>query len=228
MNAAAERGLAEHIRRRRDAIAGGRQRLGWKVAFNAPAMQERLGLDGSLVAGLTTATLLPRGGEHSLAGGTRIILEAEVAVRLGTTIEPGADDAAVAAAVEAWAPAIEVADMNRPVAEELEAVIAEGIFHRAVAFGEWVRPSAGLTLNGTLASVTYGGEPVAEVDAEATTGRVVDVLRHVVQVLDGIGERLEAGDVVILGAMAVAPAKAGAEFVHALGGIGTVSLRTVD
>ncbi len=217
------RGLAEHLRRLGVRIAGGEQRLGWKVAFNVRPVQETLGLQGSLIAGLTRATLATS-DRHSLAGAARPLLEAEVAVRLGRDFSPGMSEAERAGCVEAWAPAIEVVDLDRPL-NELEAILSEGVFHRALHLGAAVPVPKGADLRGVFAKVDYAGERV-ELDARAATGHIPDVLDQLARLLEPFGERLRAGDWLILGSMnPPTPARPDAEFALELTHIGRVELR---
>src|SRR4051812_9249689 len=124
MNDAIRRGLAAHLARFDAALASGTGRLGWKVAFNVRAVQERLGLDGSLVAGLTRATLPADGAVHSLSGTTRPALEGEVAVWLGKDV--GADDLEprAADAIASWAPAVEIVDFTRSL-DDIEPILED-------------------------------------------------------------------------------------------------------
>lgn len=227
MLSAIEQGLRRHIedlRRRWDA---GEPRLGWKVGFNAAAIQQSLGLPYSLVAGITERTLTAD-KSHSLAGGTRVALEGEVAVRLGTAVDAGGGAAGASAAVVSVAPAIEVVDLDRPL-EQLEEVLAHGIFHRALALGQAVDVSDGGALRGMGAQVSSHGKPLAEVDAEQASGVAGDVLLHLAQLLASAGEGLVAGDIVILGSMNpfVFP-EAGSSFSVRLGDGAPVELQFTD
>ena len=104
------------------------------------------------------------------------------------------------AAVDAWAPALEVVEFNRPF-EELEDVLAEGVFHKAVVLGPFKPPRPGVDLAGIEATVDLAEVRVCDVDAREATGPVPEVLRHLARLLDPFGERLASGDVIILGAM---------------------------
>jgi 2-keto-4-pentenoate hydratase len=213
------RGLRAHLH-----ASASAPRLGWKVAFNTAPVQARLGLKSSLVARLTQQTLEPAAAPHSLAGATRVALEAEVAVRLARDVLPEADLDAIAAAVQAWAPAIEIVDFNRPLGE-LESVLAEGVFHRALRLGPESAPAPGADLSGLAARVHHAGSLLCQVDAREATGHVPEVLLHLARLLAGHGERIAAGDVVILGSMnPPAFGEPGSEFSLELAGLGTVSV----
>jgi 2-keto-4-pentenoate hydratase len=217
------RGLRAHLAAATDA-----ERLGWKVAFNTAAVQERLGLTSSLVARLTRRTLEPAEAPHRLNGSTRVALEAEVAVQLGRDVVADAGPDAAAAAVEAWAPAIEIVEFNRPLSE-LESILVEGVFHRALRLGPAAAPAPGVDLRGVVARVRHAGSQLCEVDAGEATGDVSEVLLHLARLLALHGERLARGDVVILGSMnPVAFAQPGTEFSLDLAGIGAVSVGLTD
>ncbi len=219
MNELVERGLAAHLKRFADA-----RRLGWKVAFNVPAIQERLGLSGSLVAGLTRATVHDAVLAHSLAGSASPALEAEVAVWLDRDVAPGDSEATVAGAIREWAPAIEIVDYDRPF-DQLDVILEEGVFHRAVVLGQRVAAAPGANLAGHAVTVQYGGRTVCNVDAREATGHVPAVLLHLARVLAPHGGRLTAGDVVILGTMnPLTMARPTETFAVSIDGIGAVSV----
>jgi 2-keto-4-pentenoate hydratase len=223
MNDAVRRGLSSHLARFDAALAGGAGRLGWKVAFNVRPVQERLGLDGSLVAGLTRSTLIAD-GIHSLAGAARPALEAEVAVWLGADVDPLGGESAAGRAITAWAPAVEIVDFTRSL-DDIEPILAEGVFHRAVALGAPVLTPPGADLEGRAVRVDYGGKNLCQVDARAATGHAPAVLVRLAQLLAPHGRGLRTGDVVILGSMnPFTVAEAGAPFAVAIDGLGAVTV----
>jgi 2-keto-4-pentenoate hydratase len=218
-----ERGLTEHLARWHSAIQGGASRLGFKVAFNVRAVQERLGLSYSLVAGLTGATLLPSGAVLSLSGTKGPAVEAEVAVWLGADVAPGGTAADAARAISKFAPAIEFVDLNRGF-DDLEAILREGVFHRAVVLGEPVPAPPGADLAGCAVHVRYGDAEQPPLDARVATGDAGAVLLHLATLLAPFGEALRAGDLVILGSMnPLTFAEAGKDFAVTIDGIGSVS-----
>lgn len=218
-----ETGLREHFEAFKAATAADGGRLGFKIAFNPPAVQQKLGLPYSLVAGLRKGRLHP-GGPHSLAGGTRVVLEAEVAVELGAPVASDAGATAAAAAIAKIMPAIEVVDFDRPF-EELTDILREGVFQRTVAFGEPVAPPNNKRVDGVIATVHHNQAQIAELDAELATGELPALLLHVARVIEPYGVRLAAGDRLILGSMAPAVLpKPGDRFTLSLGPLGSVSL----
>lgn len=224
MESDVQRGLARHF----EAFSARPGRLGYKVAFNPPAVQARLGLSGSLVAGIGEGGRLPDGGAVSIGAMRAPVLEAEVVARLGSDLPAGASDGQVAAAVEAIGPAIELVDFDRPL-DALEEVLAEGVYHRNVVFGPLAAPPAGASLAGLPVRVLVDGTPVFEGDAEQATGTLTQVLAHSAGVLARFGQTLRAGDHMILGSMAPpVPARPGGRFALELGAYGSVSLALRD
>ncbi|HMJ14902.1 MAG TPA: fumarylacetoacetate hydrolase family protein [Polyangiaceae bacterium] len=218
-----QRGLAEHVRRLKARFDAGETRLGWKVAFNVRPVQEALGIPFSLVAGLTRSTL-ESSSAHSLSGSTRVALEAEVAVRLKRDVAPDMTEAELSACVDVWAPAIEVVDLNRPFSE-LESILGEGVFHRAVFLGPAVPVRPGADLAGVRALVHFAGDRSCDLDAREATGHVPDMLRHLARLLARFGEKLQRDDWIILGSMnPPLLARPGTEFSLELSEIGRVAI----
>ncbi|MEJ7714822.1 MAG: hypothetical protein WKF40_03555 [Thermoleophilaceae bacterium] len=87
----------------RASLSSGAHRIGWKIGFNPPAVQEKLGLAEPVVGHLTSATLLGADGSHSLAGAENALAEPEIAIEIGP-------DHSIAG----LAPAIEIVDMPAP------------------------------------------------------------------------------------------------------------------
>jgi 2-keto-4-pentenoate hydratase len=168
----------------RATLHSGAGRIGWKIGLNVPTVQEKLGIDRSVVGHLTTATLLGADGAHSLAGAEKPMAEPEIA------IEVGADGT-----IAGLAPAIEVADIDRPL-EDVGQIVAANIFHRAVAIG----PSADLgSAEGIEAVLRINGEQVARADAGSTN--LAATIALVDETLRDAGESLQAGDRIIAGSL---------------------------
>ena len=217
--------LRAHFASIEQRIASGEARLGYKVAFNIAAAQRQLGIDHSLIAGLTERTLLREEKPIvDVSAMTRPLLEAEVAVRLRATVRPDATADEVIDAIDGIAPAIELIDLDLPM-DRLEEILSAGVFHRAVAFGRFSPPPRGAALAGLGVRVTSSGEPVFEGDAERATGGLVDLLPRLAGLAECADQRLLAGDRIILGSMAPPhPARPGRAFALEIAGYGRVEL----
>ena len=181
--------LVEATRRQlthlRATLSSGAERVGWKIGFNAPAVQESLGLSHSVVGHLTTATLVGADGTHSLAGAKNPLAEPEVAILVG----PDQSIAGLSAAIE-------VIDMDAIPGgpDEIPGVIEHNIFHRAVAIGP-AREQDG------PAEATFSIDGSVAASADASAVDLPATVALVAQVLEEAGERLEAGDRIIAGTL---------------------------
>jgi 2-keto-4-pentenoate hydratase len=186
------------------ALDGGAQRIGWKIGFNVPAIQEKLGIAESVVGHLTTATMLPDDAEFSPRAAGDLRAELEVAIQIG-------DDGGVAG----YAPAIELVDLADPP-DGVEAMIEQNIFHRAFAVGPLVAEppdgSAFLTVNEEAHEAV---NPFPDFE---------DTAALVARRLEAAGQQLKAGDLIITGALVVVPVKSGDGLTADIDRLGTVTL----
>jgi 2-keto-4-pentenoate hydratase len=178
-----ERGTVALLTRRREILAQGAQPIGWKVGFNVPDIQEKLGIDRPLAGFLTSGGLLEDGSEWD---DLPVVVESEVAVEIGS------DGRSIAALL----PALEVAD---PPDLDLgvEQILAGNIFHRAVAFGPRVEtrdPGAGRIL--------VNGEEQHALSAEHTSTNLEAMVEVVAGRLAEADEELQPGDRIITGVLA--------------------------
>jgi 2-keto-4-pentenoate hydratase len=221
------RGMRAQLALRRRHIASGAAPIGWKVGFGAPAALAKFAIPGPLVGFMLNRNVVASGATVSLAGWVKPAAEPEIAVEMGADLPGGGSRAAAAAAIGAIGPAIELADVDVPP-EDVETILAGNIFHRHVVFGPRDRARAGGSTDGLRACVLRNGATHADTtELEANTGRLVDIVRHVADLLAACGERLAAGDVIIAGSV-VAPIFLGADdraIDYALDPLGSVAVR---
>ena len=196
-----ETGTEAMLTRRREILAQGAQPIGWKVGFNVPEIQQKLGIDAPLAGFLTTDSLLDDSWSEY-----PIVVESEVAVEIAP------DGSSIAALL----PALELADP--PDLElEIEQILAGNIFHRAVAFGprvETTEPGSGRIL--------VNGEEQHSVKPEGLQQMVEAVAAR----LAAAGEKLQPGDRIITGVLAPPyEAKEGDTVRLELDDLGSVELR---
>ena len=194
------RGMKAQLAGRRAQIEAGEEPLGWKVGFGAPAAMEKLKITAPLVGFLMKGGVIPSGGSASLAGWIKPVAEPEIAIRIGRDLAGGGDRGAAAAAIAALSPAIELADADLPF-EDPEAILKRNIFQRHVIVGEPDPLRAGGTAGLTARVFRRDAEAARTTDPEAATGKLVDIVRHVADLLAAFGERLSAGDIVIAGSV---------------------------
>jgi 2-keto-4-pentenoate hydratase len=181
-----ERGTAALLTRRRLILAKAAQPVGWKVGFNAPEFQEKLGIDGPLAGFLTTNGLLEDGAEWSLGSDGEVVVESEVAVELGED----------ARSIVALLPALELADPP-DLDQDVETILAGNIFHRAVAFGPRVE-----TGSPGAARILVNGEEQHAVDAERAGANLEEMVEAVARRLEAADEQLRPGERIITGILA--------------------------
>ncbi len=205
-----ERGTRALLTRRREKVAQGAEPIGWKIGFNVPAIQEKLGIDAPLAGYLTSDGLLEDGATWSLGDEGEVVVESEVAVELG-------DDAR---SIVALMPALELADPP-DLAQDVETILAGNIFHRAVAFGPRVE-----TGDPGAARILVNGELQHEVLAQEAGARLEEMVDVVAQRLADAGEQLRAGQRIITGVLAPPhPAQPGDVVRLEIDGLGGVELR---
>jgi 2-keto-4-pentenoate hydratase len=198
MDERVERGM------RRQLAAAPDDRIGWKMALNAPAIMEALGLREPALGWLSRERVAA--GDHSLEGSANPAVEPELLLEAGE-----------AGAVARMGVALEVVDLDRPL-QEVEEVIAGNVFHRAVALGE-------------LGPVSDPGEAVFRLNDEER-GRVAEfeppaeTLAFVDRFLRELGEELRPGELVIAGALVPAAQVAAGDVAELqVERLGAVSLR---
>ena len=223
------RGMTEQLRLRRELLDSGHKPLGWKLAFGGPAAMERLRISAPLVGFLTDRALLPSGSTLSLSGWKKPAAEPELAVHLGEQLPAGADRRTTMAAIAGLGPAIEIADVDRPP-DDVEGTLACNIYQRHVILGRKDASRAGGVLDGLNARVLRDGAEIANITEAETlqslTGELIDIVRHVANVLGAFGETLHAGEIIIAGSI-IPPIwiEAGEEIVFNLAPVDAISIR---
>ncbi len=146
--------LAVQLRRRRLALEGGAEHVGWKLGVGA---RERIGT-GPAVGHLTSATQLATGGAYRAGEALELHADAEVALELGRDVSPDTDERSAGQAIAGYGAALEIVDLGAP--DDAEAIVAANVFHRAFAFGR-MQPSlpSGALEGGWSSTGRYGARP---------------------------------------------------------------------
>jgi 2-keto-4-pentenoate hydratase len=200
-----ERGTTALLTRRREILAQGAEPLGWKIGFNVPQVQEKLGIDRPLAGFLTSDSLIE--GEWD---DYPIVVESEVAVEIG---EDGRS-------IVALLPALELADPP-DLDLELEQILAGNIFHRAVVFGPRVE-----TREPGAARILVNGEEQHSLSSDQTAANLDAMVDTVAGRLADAGEELQPGDRIITGVLAPPHEASPGDTVRLeLEGLGGVELR---
>ena len=206
-----DRAMKAQLRRWRDLMVVGMPRLGWKIGFNDTRVIGRLGLDGPLVGWLDGGRALRSGDTYGVRSGTRIALEAEVAVRVGG-----------GGAVAAVAPAFELVNYSLP-ANSLEGMVEHDLFHEAVVFGRETLPVP--IVEDSWPVVRKNGVEVARRDPAMLVVQPARAVRDIAATLARYGEQLEKDDWLILGSLIPPlPVHAGDEIEADFGPLGRVAV----
>jgi 2-keto-4-pentenoate hydratase len=220
-------GMRSQIEARRRQIAAGARPIGWKVGFGAPAALEKLAIAAPLIGFMLDRNVLAPGATVSLAGWVKPAAEPEIAVEMAVDLAGGGTRSAAATAIGAIGPAIELADVTFPP-EDVATILAGNIFHRHVLLGPRDRGRKGGRIDGLHARILRNGAAHADTtELETNTGRLVDIVRHVADLLAVFGEQLKAGEVIIAGSV-IAPIFLGPDdrtLDYALDPIGSVAVR---
>lgn len=183
------------------ARADGARLLGWKVGFGAPAALQKFTLPAPLTGYLLQGNERASGAHVDIAAWTKPAAEPEIAIRLGRDLRADASLEEARAAISAMAPAIELADVTFPP-DDIAEILAGNIYQRHVICGPFDETRAGGRLDGVTGLVDLDGAvSAAPTDLESNTGRLVELVQHVGEVLPLMGERLRAGEIIIAGSV---------------------------
>jgi 2-keto-4-pentenoate hydratase len=196
------RGMATQLAARRRRLEAGEQSLGWKVGFGAPQAMRGLGIDRPLVGHLLQSAVVESGHKFSFPAFAKVALEPEIAVYLGTGLDDGANATAVRAAISGLGPAIEIADVTFPPSDGPETILAGNVYQRSLVLGAIDERRAGAELTGLTATLSVNESAVdVPEDLQANTGPIIEVVALVADTLAAMGERLSAGELVIVGSI---------------------------
>jgi 2-keto-4-pentenoate hydratase len=223
------RGMHAQLAVRRHRITAGEQQLGWKVGFGAPSAMTALDIDRPLVGYLMKSTIVASGAEIPYADFTQAVIEPEIAVYLDRGVDGGAEKAAIRAAISGLGAAIEIADVSFPPTVGPEKILAGNIYQKGIVLGQVDECRAGAELNQLTAAVSFNGNDVAiPEDLESNTGPIVDIVALVADTLAAMGERLAAGELIIVGSI-VPPffLDAAATITYTLGDAEAISIKVI-
>ena len=216
-------GMERQLARVRAEQDRGLPRIGWKVALNAPTIQKQLGIDGWVVGALPAEGSLSE-PLVSCREGRPLYLEAEVALRLGTSLPSRITPEEAAETIEGFAPAIEIVDFSLPTKGGLAEISSHSFFHAA----SWVGGALGgfHTLSPEFPVVRKNGEPVASAIPDFALNDPTAIALGVAALLERYDERLEGGDWIFCGSL-IQPVEArpGEHFVVDFGPMGTVEMQ---
>ena len=190
-------GFEAQLQHFRQARANGKARLGWKVAFNDPAVQARFGLNAPPIGWIDADAFHPSGADVAIGSTQRVAVEAEVMLSMARDVRANESLDALRAAIASVSPAIELVDYSRS-GQEIADIVEHSFFHLATIYGEPAStfpPDAELLVT----SVTKNGEPAADGLPGRYPKDLAEIARLVATTLEEVGEQLLAGDRIICG-----------------------------
>ncbi len=211
---------------RRRAGQPGQRRVGWKVGLTATAIQEQFGVHEPVFGCLLEEGRKPSGHVLRAAALIKPGFENEVLIELGRDLAPGADFAAVAAAVASLAPALEIIETRGDFTKQLAVALADNAQQKFFVAGAPVRPSDVGDLTAVTARVRINGAEVASGTGAAVLGHPYNSVAWLAGKLAEFGEGLRAGDVIMSGSFTRQfPLAAGDQVETVFEGLGAVTTR---
>jgi 2-keto-4-pentenoate hydratase len=200
----------------------GERRLGWKIGINSPIVQSRLGLLGPVLGVLSESTL-SKSGVLIATGQGVLVLEAELALKVGEDVPRTVDLPTAAHSVQALAPAFELLRIDGPL-DIVEDVIAKNSYHAQFAVGEWVSPTCLKSMDDLTLSLRIAEEAERGLDPALVVGSPAEIVSFAARFLASVGERLRSGDMILCGCLnAPARVRAGQWIEASLDPVGAIA-----
>ncbi len=207
--------------------AAGETLDGWKVGLTAKPMQEQLGVDQPDYGAILSGWVVPDGATLRLDTLIAPRVEAEICFRLERPLRgPGVTVEEVLAATGGVSAAIEVIDSRiRDWKLTLVDTIADMASSARIVAAEAAVPVAGLDLRAVEVELLRDGERVATGLGAACLGDPAAAVAWAANTLGTLGVTLEAGHIVMPGALhASVPVTGPSTFQARFAGIGSVSI----
>lgn len=207
---------------------GGRRVVGRKVGLTAKVVQAQLGVDQPDFGVLFDDMKIDDGGTLSVAQVLQPKVEAEVAIVLARSLEMvDASASDVAEAADYAVAAIEIVDSR--IADwriTFADTVADNGSSAFFVLGREHKSLDGLDLYTCGMAMTINGEIVSVGSGAACLGHPLEAAAWLARTLAANGEALQAGDVILTGALGPMVAIAGGDEVEArIGGLGSVCFR---
>jgi 2-keto-4-pentenoate hydratase len=202
--------------------------VGYKLGLTSAAMQEQLGVDQPDYGPILADWVVTDGGTIHMEELIQPRIEAEIAFVLGSDlVGPGIDAEAVRAATATLVPALEVIDSRiRDWRIGLADTIADLASTARVILGATPIPAREAGEPRALQVVLErDGKPVAHGVGAAALGDPIEAVAWAANTLGALGVTLEAGHVIMTGALhASVPILAGETYRATVAGLGSVGV----
>lgn len=215
----------------RQRLSGGRVLVGKKVALTNRAVQKVFNVGEPVFGHLISDMIVQEGEPISCSGLIQPKIEPEIAFLMKTNLQgPGVTAARVLGATAGVMPALEIPDARiLDWKFALPDITADNAFGARVVLGGKLTPIKGLDLRLVGVVLERNGVLVSTGAGAAALGNPVDVVAWLANKLAEYGLGLEAGDIVLPGALVVAPDVHPGEFYRAtFDRLGAVSASFVE
>jgi len=207
-------------------VVGDKRVVGIKLGMTSKVKRDALGIREPVYGRITEDMLVPPGQPITVAELIHPRAEPELALVVGRPIPPGADVAAVLAAIDAVYPAIEVADSRYSEPFRLVDSVADNAGAARVVLGDQPRKPDDLVDLHVLGCVFEfpGGFDTAA--GGAAMGHPAAALAWLAGAVAARDDRIEPGTVVLTGGLTAAvPLRAGERLTAEFDGLDTVEVR---
>ena len=207
-------------------VVGDKRVVGIKLGMTSKVKRDALGIREPVYGRITEEMLVPPGQPITVAELIHPRAEPELALVVGRPIPPGADVAAVLAAIDAVYPAIEVADSRYSEPFRLVDSVADNAGAARVVLGDQPRKPGDLVDLHVLGCVFSHPDGFETAAGGAAMGHPAAALAWLASALAARDDRLEPGAIVLTGGLTAAvPLRAGDRLTAEFDGLGTVEVR---
>jgi 2-keto-4-pentenoate hydratase len=205
--------------------------IGYKVGLTSKPMQQMIGVDSPDHGPVLGSTVYNDGASVPLSHFIQPKIEAEIAFMLGASLRgPGVTVTAAREAISGMVAAMEIVDSRfADWRIRLADTVADLASNGAVALSSRVVPLDGLDPRLIGMVMTNRGELVDTAAGAAALGDPVGVVAWLANTLGEVGADLEAGQLIMTGALhAAVPMRAGDVFMAEFDRLGPVTVRVVE
>ena len=176
-------------------IAGGEQKIGWKVGLTSVAIQQQFGFHEP-VFGCILDTV-PSGHVFAPADLIQPGFENELCMRIGRDLPASITLDEARAAVDAVYPSLEIIETRGPFTAQIALALADNAQQKTVVRGAPVALPADLET--VQATITINGQEAATGFGSAVLGNPLHSVVWLAKKLAGFGRHIRAGDIVMTG-----------------------------
>lgn len=183
--------------------AGRGDLIGWKVGATTPVMQKLLNVPGPCAGAMLNSSRLGSPAKVETKNYIKVGCECEVAVRLAKPLGKGATRKDAEAAIAALYPAIEIVDNRYGDFASMgpAPLIADDFFHSGFVLGAEVKDWQKIDLANAVGVTRANGTEMQRGKGSDVLGHPFESLVWLANQLGSVGDRIEAGQIVMTGSL---------------------------